>query len=497
MVDCDRAVVSSAALVALLGVIGRHLLGTTAGVVAALLLATSPVHLRYATILVPEPMLEVLMLAGIWVYVRYLTHAAVKWSVVSGALLAMAYLAKESAAFVVPAVLIHAASRREWRRAASVMAGVLLIVAMEHAYDIAATGDPLFRLHALAGHNRSIARVVADTGEEEAPPVVPAVSDTNAASATSPPPSPPSPPPSPVPAVTAESRVTDTAAPALTGTGTASGDPASPPRPPLEHTHELPPSTVHSHFNLGYRLLKSYPRLMILPNDHLGLHSIFALLFAGGGFLLWLRDRRAQFLFFWAALPWLYLNLGTTSLTQVPADSRKCALHQPDLSTTLPAGRLDGGRSVERRENARPAMGDCHPSGRCAGRRSAGRARHARLGLSHQPGCGPARDDAEAPRTVRLLRRPPAGADPLGAGTRGPERGRDRRLQPERTARDPACRSRGASGDRPVELRRRADKPDGGNISGRLCPRCRRGQFPVISSQFKGALSFANRPFAL
>jgi 4-amino-4-deoxy-L-arabinose transferase-like glycosyltransferase len=318
---------ASAASVALVGVIGRRLFGTIAGTVAALLLATSPVHLRYATVLVPEPMLEFLMLAGIWVYVRYSGSAALSWGVLSGVFLGGAYLAKESAAFVVPAVLIHAAARRDWRRAATVMAGVLLIVVLEHTYYIATTGDPLFRLHALAGHNRNISRMVADTGATESRPVVPAVSNTSAKPSGST----AAPAPSAVPA-RANVPHTDTAAPSPPAA--ASDAPSSTTKRPLEHTHELPPSTVRSHFNLGYRLLKSYPRLMLLPNDHLGLHSIFALLFAAGAFLLWRRDHRAQLLFFWAALPWLYLNLGTTSLTQylpIPPSSRYISLTYPPL----------------------------------------------------------------------------------------------------------------------------------------------------------------------
>lgn len=68
--------------------------------------------------------------------------------------------------------------------------------------------------------------------------------------------------------------------------------------------------------NLGFRLFKAYPRMMLVPNKDFGLHSLSVLIFAGLALALFRRDRRIYLLLLWAMIPWLYLNFGTSSLTQ-------------------------------------------------------------------------------------------------------------------------------------------------------------------------------------
>jgi hypothetical protein len=66
--------------------------------------------------------------------------------------------------------------------------------------------------------------------------------------------------------------------------------------------------------NLYERLLIAYPYRMLLPNLSFGLHSVVSLAFIVPGLFL-LRADRFRLLILWALLPWLYLNFGSSSLT--------------------------------------------------------------------------------------------------------------------------------------------------------------------------------------
>jgi 4-amino-4-deoxy-L-arabinose transferase-like glycosyltransferase len=59
---------------------------------------------------------------------------------------------------------------------------------------------------------------------------------------------------------------------------------------------------------LSERLLKTYPRQMLYPNVHFGLHYVVALFLAGVA-VVTLRHGRFLLLL-WAALPWTFLNFG-------------------------------------------------------------------------------------------------------------------------------------------------------------------------------------------
>ena len=87
-------------LAALLGV---QLAGATAGWIAGLLLASFPVDVRYATILVPESMLQATILVAAIAYIAAGARQSALLSFTSGILLGLAYLIKEPAVFVVGA----------------------------------------------------------------------------------------------------------------------------------------------------------------------------------------------------------------------------------------------------------------------------------------------------------------------------------------------------------------------------------------------------------
>jgi 4-amino-4-deoxy-L-arabinose transferase-like glycosyltransferase len=234
---------ASALAPVLAALVARQVYGPRAGAIAGLLLATFPVEVRYASILVPEPMLGAALLAAGLLFIRALARPSTALGLGSGALLGLAYLVKEPAVFVALAFILFALLRRQWRLAATLAAGCAVVFASELVWYWMEARDLLFRPHAMAVHEQSAMAVDANQ-------------------------------------------------------------------------------------NLAYRLLKFYPRLMLLPNPHYGLHSVLALACAG---LALLRRRSAltASLLLWAALPLLYLNFGSSSLSHywaLPAAPRYISL---------------------------------------------------------------------------------------------------------------------------------------------------------------------------
>jgi 4-amino-4-deoxy-L-arabinose transferase-like glycosyltransferase len=239
---------ASTASVAMLMCVGRKLLGPSAALTAGLLLATFPADLRYATILVPEPVAGAWILLAVLLYLYWGTGSPAAAGFVSGLCIGAAYLSKEPALFVAPALMIDALARRQWRIFSSIAVGVLLIVGFEHIYYVAVTGDLMFRPHAMAQHNQAKYMI-----------------------------------------------------------------------------------NVNQH--LVWRLFKVYPKMMILPNWTFGLHSVSAIALTISVFFLVSKERwRLPVL--WAAVPWLYLNFGTSSLNRywvLPAGDRYILFIYPPL----------------------------------------------------------------------------------------------------------------------------------------------------------------------
>lgn len=139
---------ASSASVPLLAAIGARLYGPLAGLLAALLLCTSPIDVRFATILVPEPLMGFWILAGVWCFVVATARASVALAAAAGALIGIAYLTKEPAAFVAVALAAAAFVSRQPALAAAVAAGALAVVGAEMAAYQYLFGDPLHRIAA-------------------------------------------------------------------------------------------------------------------------------------------------------------------------------------------------------------------------------------------------------------------------------------------------------------------------------------------------------------
>jgi len=217
---------SSALAPALLALLAWKLWGRGAAWIAGLLLATFPVDIRFASVLVPEPLFETMLLAGVLLFVFAEHRSSRILALLAGVVLAISYLTKEPGAFVVMALFGFAVLTRRWLLALWFAAGAALAVASEVVWYWSQSGDLLFRFHAMAIHNASGMAVAANE-------------------------------------------------------------------------------------NLSYRLWKAYPHMMLVPGLHFGLHSLLALGLAAVA--LWRRSVKILLLVLWAALPFLYLNFGTTS----------------------------------------------------------------------------------------------------------------------------------------------------------------------------------------
>ena len=147
--------VASALAVVFTALIALRLAGPVAAWVAGVLMATLPVDVRYASVLVPEPVLQAVVLGGALLFLAAERRSSVLLAAASGALLAMGYLTKETGAFVAVAFFAFALLRRQWRLAGAFATGVALVLTIEAAWYWSQSGDPLYRFHALGTHNES------------------------------------------------------------------------------------------------------------------------------------------------------------------------------------------------------------------------------------------------------------------------------------------------------------------------------------------------------
>jgi len=105
-------------------------------------------------------------------------------------------------------------------------------------------------------------------------------------------------------------------------------------RPHAMAIHNSSEAAVEANSQLSWRLWKAYPRMMIVPNVHFGLHSIFALVLAAVTIVRLRVKGDVLLLALWAAVPYLYLNFGSSSFTHywaLPLAPRYISLIYPPL----------------------------------------------------------------------------------------------------------------------------------------------------------------------
>ncbi len=146
---------ASTASVPAVMLIAEKLFSRRVALLSGLMVATFPVALRYATILVPEPLAEFYALLGILAYLYWGGSHPELAGALTGICIGVAYLTKEPALFIAPALMIDALAMRRWRLFFGLSAGILSVVSAEHAYYLLVTGDLLFRPHAMVVHNQT------------------------------------------------------------------------------------------------------------------------------------------------------------------------------------------------------------------------------------------------------------------------------------------------------------------------------------------------------
>jgi hypothetical protein len=104
-------------------------------------------------------------------------------------------------------------------------------------------------------------------------------------------------------------------------------------RPHAMRIHEQHPDVLETNRHLAYRLLQSYPRMMLVPNSDFGLHSVLGLATTALAVAM-LGVSRLRLVLLWAALPWLYTNFGSSNLREyiaIPAAARYIEFFYPPL----------------------------------------------------------------------------------------------------------------------------------------------------------------------
>jgi 4-amino-4-deoxy-L-arabinose transferase-like glycosyltransferase len=147
--------IASSLSVPLVVMIGWQMFGYRVGMLAGVLFATFPLQLRVAGTLLPEAMAEFYLLAAVLAYLRAMRADSDRRFVAAGICVGIAYLTKEPALFVFPALLVDSVIARRWRGAMWLVAGLGAVVLAEHVHYLVQSGDLLFRPHSMKLHETS------------------------------------------------------------------------------------------------------------------------------------------------------------------------------------------------------------------------------------------------------------------------------------------------------------------------------------------------------
>lgn len=144
------SLIASSATVVLLVEIGTRLFSKQAALIAGALLLTFPVHVHYASILVPEPIMEFWILAGVLLYLIALKNQQLTMCLIAGFCFGLAYLSKEAGIFVCASLFLYSVSQKQWKLAIAVASGLTVVGVLELAGYYYFTGDLMYRHHVIA-----------------------------------------------------------------------------------------------------------------------------------------------------------------------------------------------------------------------------------------------------------------------------------------------------------------------------------------------------------
>lgn len=149
---------ASVAASVLLAAIGCRIGGPMAGLFSGLLLASLPMEALYGGMLVPEAVLQAVLLAAALLYVVADQRSSPLLAGLSGVAFGLAFLVKEPAVFVLAAFVLFGLLQRRYRLAIALAAGAAFVAGTEFALFYWATGDPFFIHSAMKVHNAGMAR---------------------------------------------------------------------------------------------------------------------------------------------------------------------------------------------------------------------------------------------------------------------------------------------------------------------------------------------------
>jgi hypothetical protein len=130
--------------------VAREITGRRQAVVAAGIVAIAPIEVLMATRLRPDAVMPAFVALAIWAAFRTRTSTHTRaWLITSGVLIGIGWSCRETAVLMVPMVVIAAwpALRASWRRVAELVAGLIMIPAIEMVV-FAFAGRPLFPITA-------------------------------------------------------------------------------------------------------------------------------------------------------------------------------------------------------------------------------------------------------------------------------------------------------------------------------------------------------------
>src|SRR5262249_10809160 len=116
---------SSSVAAVLTALLAAQLAGLSVAWLSGLLMATFPVEVRYASILVPEPMLQAIVLAAALLFLLAERQNSDFLGLAVGVFLGLTYLTKEPGMFVAMAFIAFALLQHRWRLASALLAGMI------------------------------------------------------------------------------------------------------------------------------------------------------------------------------------------------------------------------------------------------------------------------------------------------------------------------------------------------------------------------------------